>query len=172
MPAILMPETPKRIPDALMLAEDRKRGARMIDRVASIADIAEPLLRWTAPAASGRTSGSGQRKALHIEVDRRHHPLPEGSREMANPAITGRSRRTARSSAISSRIVLRQRPVVHGPLFDRPNVRGLSKPESGTHTTAPHWTLRRASIRLRFDGMRGYPANPPSRCLPKTGSLL
>ena len=40
-----MPETPKRIPDALMLAEDRKRGARMIDRVASIADIAEPLLQ-------------------------------------------------------------------------------------------------------------------------------
>jgi hypothetical protein len=35
----------KRVPDALMLSDDRKRGARMIDRVASIADIAEPLLR-------------------------------------------------------------------------------------------------------------------------------
>ena len=34
-----------RAPDALMLPEDRKRGARMIDRVASIADIAEPILR-------------------------------------------------------------------------------------------------------------------------------
>jgi hypothetical protein len=33
-----------KIPDALMLPEDRKRGARMIDRVASIADIAEPIL--------------------------------------------------------------------------------------------------------------------------------
>jgi hypothetical protein len=33
-----------KIPDALMLPEDRKRGARMIERVASIADIAEPIL--------------------------------------------------------------------------------------------------------------------------------
>jgi hypothetical protein len=32
-------------PDALMLPEDRKRGARMVDRVASIADIAEPVLK-------------------------------------------------------------------------------------------------------------------------------
>jgi hypothetical protein len=32
-------------PDALMLPEDRKYGARMVDRVASIADIAEPLLQ-------------------------------------------------------------------------------------------------------------------------------
>ena len=31
-------------PDALMLPEDRKRGTRMVDRVASIADIAEPVL--------------------------------------------------------------------------------------------------------------------------------
>jgi hypothetical protein len=31
-------------PDALMLPQDRKQGARMVDRVASIADIAEPLL--------------------------------------------------------------------------------------------------------------------------------
>jgi len=40
-----MPDTPKRTPDALMLPEDRKRGTRMIDRIASIADIAEPLLQ-------------------------------------------------------------------------------------------------------------------------------
>jgi hypothetical protein len=33
-----------RVPDALMLAEGRKQGTRMVDRVASIADIAEPLL--------------------------------------------------------------------------------------------------------------------------------
>jgi hypothetical protein len=32
-------------PDALMLPEDRKSGARMIDRVASIANIAEPVLQ-------------------------------------------------------------------------------------------------------------------------------
>ena len=32
------------VPDAIMLPEDRKRGARMIERVASIADIAEPTL--------------------------------------------------------------------------------------------------------------------------------
>jgi hypothetical protein len=31
-------------PDAVMLPQDRKQGARMVDRVASIADIAEPLL--------------------------------------------------------------------------------------------------------------------------------
>ena len=31
-------------PDALMLSQDRKRGARMVDRVASIADVAEPIL--------------------------------------------------------------------------------------------------------------------------------
>jgi hypothetical protein len=36
---------PKCVPDALMLPEDRKRGSRMIDRVASIADVAEPLLQ-------------------------------------------------------------------------------------------------------------------------------
>ena len=34
-----------RVPDALMLSEDRKRGARMVDRVASIADVAEPILK-------------------------------------------------------------------------------------------------------------------------------
>ena len=32
-----------RTPDALMLPESRKQGTRMVDRVASIADIAEPL---------------------------------------------------------------------------------------------------------------------------------
>jgi hypothetical protein len=36
--------TNDRRPDALMLPQDRKQGARMVDRVASIADIAEPLL--------------------------------------------------------------------------------------------------------------------------------
>jgi hypothetical protein len=34
----------QRTPDALMLHEGRKQGMRMVDRVASIADIAEPLL--------------------------------------------------------------------------------------------------------------------------------
>ncbi len=32
-------------PDALMLPEGRKQGTRMVERVASIADIAEPLLQ-------------------------------------------------------------------------------------------------------------------------------
>jgi hypothetical protein len=32
-------------PDALMIPESRKTGARMSDRVASVAEIAEPLLR-------------------------------------------------------------------------------------------------------------------------------
>ena len=32
-------------PDALMLPEGRKQGMRMVDRVASIAEIAEPLLQ-------------------------------------------------------------------------------------------------------------------------------
>jgi hypothetical protein len=31
-------------PDALMLSSNQKRGARLIDRVASIAEIAEPIL--------------------------------------------------------------------------------------------------------------------------------
>jgi len=31
-------------PDALFLPANRKRGSRMIDRVSSVADIAEPLL--------------------------------------------------------------------------------------------------------------------------------
>jgi hypothetical protein len=34
-----------RVPDALMLPEGRKQGTRMVDRVASIAGIAEPLLQ-------------------------------------------------------------------------------------------------------------------------------
>ena len=38
-----MPEK-LRIPDALMVPESRKKGARLVDRVASIADYAEPLL--------------------------------------------------------------------------------------------------------------------------------
>ena len=55
--------TPQRIPDALMLSEDRKRGARMIDRVASIADIAEPLLqvdRAAGQRAFIRLQGNGK----------------------------------------------------------------------------------------------------------------
>lgn len=32
------------VPDALMLPEGCKRGIRMVDRVASICDIAEPIL--------------------------------------------------------------------------------------------------------------------------------
>jgi len=39
-----MDNGPTKQPDALMLPQDRKRGARMVDRVASIADIAEPIL--------------------------------------------------------------------------------------------------------------------------------
>ena len=35
---------PNRTPDALMLPESAKKGTRMVDRVASIADVAEPLL--------------------------------------------------------------------------------------------------------------------------------
>ena len=33
------------VPDALMLPEGRKQGTRMVDRVASISGIAEPLLQ-------------------------------------------------------------------------------------------------------------------------------
>jgi hypothetical protein len=33
-----------KLPDALMIPEAKKTGARMPDRVASVADIAEPLL--------------------------------------------------------------------------------------------------------------------------------
>ena len=50
-------------PDALMLPEDRKRGARMVDRVASIADIAEPLLevdRARGERAYIRLQGNGK----------------------------------------------------------------------------------------------------------------
>ncbi len=34
----------KQVPDALMVPESHKRGVRLVDRVASIADYAEPLL--------------------------------------------------------------------------------------------------------------------------------
>jgi hypothetical protein len=52
-----------RKPDALMLAEDRKYGSRMVDRVASIADIAEPLLevdRARGERAYIRLQGNGK----------------------------------------------------------------------------------------------------------------
>ena len=64
-------------PDALMLPETSKRGARMVDRVASIADIAEPLLevdRERGERAYIRTPR--QRQALRLEVDLRHDPFP------------------------------------------------------------------------------------------------
>ena len=51
------------VPDALMLSEDRKCGARMVDRVASIADIAEPLLaveRARGERAYIRLQGNGK----------------------------------------------------------------------------------------------------------------
>jgi hypothetical protein len=50
-------------PDALMLPADRKTGARMVDRVASIADIAEPLLnvdRASGERAYIRLQGNGK----------------------------------------------------------------------------------------------------------------
>jgi hypothetical protein len=50
-------------PDALMLAEERKCGTRMVDRVASIADIAEPLLevdRARGERAYIRLQGNGK----------------------------------------------------------------------------------------------------------------
>jgi hypothetical protein len=50
-------------PDALMLPEDRKCGARMVDRVASIADIADPLLqvdRARGECAYIRLQGNGK----------------------------------------------------------------------------------------------------------------
>jgi hypothetical protein len=34
----------RQLPDALMIPEGSKRGARMVDRVSSIIDLAEPLL--------------------------------------------------------------------------------------------------------------------------------
>jgi hypothetical protein len=51
------------VPDALMLSEDRKCGSRMVDRVASIADIAEPLLevdRARGERAYIRLQGNGK----------------------------------------------------------------------------------------------------------------
>lgn len=53
----------KGVPDALMLPEDRKRGARMVDRIASIADIAEPILqvdRGRGERAYIRLQGNGK----------------------------------------------------------------------------------------------------------------
>jgi hypothetical protein len=50
-------------PDALMLPEDRKSGSRMVDRVTSIADIAEPLLevdRARGERAYIRLQGNGK----------------------------------------------------------------------------------------------------------------
>jgi hypothetical protein len=46
-----------------MLSEDRKRGARMVDRIASIADIAEPILdvdRARGDRAYIRLQGNGK----------------------------------------------------------------------------------------------------------------
>ena len=59
-------------PDALMLPEDRKHGARMVDRVASIADIAEPLLgidRTRGERAYIRLQGNGKLFVLQIVFD-------------------------------------------------------------------------------------------------------
>jgi hypothetical protein len=50
-------------PDALMLSESRKSGARLLDRVASIVDIAEPLLgvdRACGERAYIRLQGNGR----------------------------------------------------------------------------------------------------------------
>jgi hypothetical protein len=55
--------TPDRTPDALFLPEALKRGGRMIDRVASIADVAEPLLgvnRARGERAYIRLQGNGK----------------------------------------------------------------------------------------------------------------
>lgn len=51
------------VPDALMVPESRKQGGRLVDRVASIADYAEPLLavdRARAERAYIRLQGSGK----------------------------------------------------------------------------------------------------------------
>jgi hypothetical protein len=51
------------VPDALMLPEGHKRGRRMVERVASIADIAEPLLqvdRTRGERAYIRLQGNGK----------------------------------------------------------------------------------------------------------------
>lgn len=51
------------IPDALMIPESRKTGARMIDRVASILDLAEPLL--------GVDRGRGERGYIRVQPNGR-----------------------------------------------------------------------------------------------------
>ena len=54
---------PTRTPDALMLPEGVKKGSRMVERVASIADIAEPLLevdRARGERAYIRLQGNGK----------------------------------------------------------------------------------------------------------------
>jgi hypothetical protein len=50
-------------PDALMMPQENKSGARMVDRVTSIADIAEPLLeldRSRGERAYIRLQGAGE----------------------------------------------------------------------------------------------------------------
>jgi hypothetical protein len=49
----------EKIPDALMVPEALKTGARMSDRVASVADIAEPLL--------GVDRSKGERAYIRIQ---------------------------------------------------------------------------------------------------------
>ncbi len=64
-------------PDALMLLETSKRGARMVDRVASIADIAEPLLevdRERGERAYIRTQGNGKLFVSKSILDTIHFP--------------------------------------------------------------------------------------------------
>ncbi len=48
-----------RIPDAVMIPESRKAGSRMVDRVSSILDVAEPLL--------GVDRGRGERGYIRIQ---------------------------------------------------------------------------------------------------------
>lgn len=58
-----MPVESASIPDALMFPEGRKQGVRMVDRVASIADAAEPLLgvdRARGERAYIRLQGNGK----------------------------------------------------------------------------------------------------------------
>ena len=90
-----------RIPDALMVPESRKKGGRFIDRVASIATYAEPLLavdRAQTERAYIRLQGNGKlfiSKSMFDTIN-----FPTDHVRGGQPAIAGFSKRTAQSLAI------------------------------------------------------------------------
>jgi hypothetical protein len=65
------------IPDALMMPEGRKSGSRMVDRVSSIVDLAEPLLgvdRSRGERAYIRLQGNGKLFVSKSVTDTIYYP--------------------------------------------------------------------------------------------------